>query len=347
MDGREGIALSGSPPYYFNTGVSESGPNSGSIYGPSEQAELSHPTAFQSLASPNLSIQTNAGGSAYQAGDPSLDFSQGINMGVASSVSLSDSGKKKRGRPRKYGPDGANMSLALSPLPSNPSAGDVMQGEMEKKNRGRPRGSGRKQRLASLGEWMNSSAGMAFTPHVIHIAQGEDIASKLLAFAQQRPRALCVMSATGSISAVTLRQPLSSDSTLTYEGHFEILCLSGSYLVSDEGGPTNRTGGLSISVCTPDGLVIGGAIGGRLVAASLVQAIVCSFVYDGPKSKTKTEVNAIGEQASAVPPNESSSPPPPSDATQNMDPIPEVSRWPPSSPPDARDVNTEIDLAQG
>ena len=78
-----------------------------------------------------------------------------------------------------------------------------------------------------------------------------------------------------------------------------------------------------------------------------LQAIVCSFVYDGPKSKTKTEVNAIGEQASAVPPNESSSPPPPSDATQNMDPIPEVSRWPPSSPPDARDLNTEIDLAQG
>lgn len=153
MDGREGIALSGSPPYYFNTGVSGPGPNSGSIYGSGEQDQLSHPTAFKNLANPNLSVQTNVGGSAYQAQDPSLNFSQGINVGVDSNVSLSDSGKKKRGRPRKYGPDGGNMALALSPLSSNPSTGDVMQVEGEKKNRGRPRGSGRKQRLASLGKF--------------------------------------------------------------------------------------------------------------------------------------------------------------------------------------------------
>ncbi|KAL8114582.1 AT-hook motif nuclear-localized protein 11-like [Apium graveolens] len=343
MDVREEITLSGSP-CYFNTGLSGSGPNSGSVYGSDEQSQLSHPTVFKNLESRNLLVQTNVGGLAYNAQD---SYSQCIDVGVGSSVSLSDSGKKKRGRPRKYGPEGGNMSLALSPLSSNPSTGDGMQVEGEKKNRGRPRGSGRKQRLASLGEWMNSSAGMAFTPHVIHIAQGEDIASKLLAFAQQRPRALCVLSASGSVSAVTLRQPMSSDSTLIYEGHFEILCLSGSYLVSDKGGPNNRTGGLSISVCTPDGLVIGGAIGGRLIAASLVQAIVCSFVYDGLITKTKTEVDVKAEQTSEAHPNESSSPPPPLDAAQIMNPNPEVAHWPPSSRPDVRDLNTEIDLARG
>lgn len=153
MDEREEITLSGSPPYYFNTGVSGSGPNSGSIYGSDERVQLSHPTAFKNLSNPNLSVQANVGGSGYQAQDPSLSFGQGINVGVGSSVSLSDSGKKKRGRPRKSGPDGANMSLALSPLSSNPSTGDVMQVEGEKKNRGRPRGSGRKQRLASLGKF--------------------------------------------------------------------------------------------------------------------------------------------------------------------------------------------------
>lgn len=154
MDGREGIELSGSPPYYFNTGVGGPGPNSGSIYGSGEQPELSHSTGFKNLPNPNLSILTNVGGSAYQAEDQSLNFSsQGINIGVASTVSSSDSGKRKRGRPRKYGPDGANMSLALSPLSSNPSTGEIMQAEKEKKNRGRPRGSGRKQRLASLGKF--------------------------------------------------------------------------------------------------------------------------------------------------------------------------------------------------
>lgn len=55
------------------------------------------------------------------------------------------------------------------------------------------------------------------------------------------------------------------------QGRFEILCLSGSYLVSENGSPQNRTGGISISVCSPDGHVIGGAIGGRLIAASPVQ----------------------------------------------------------------------------
>ncbi|XLR19686.1 hypothetical protein S83_047598, partial [Arachis hypogaea] len=38
-----------------------------------------------------------------------------------------------------------------------------------------PPGSGRKQQLASLGEWMNSSAGMAFSPHVISVEPGEPL----------------------------------------------------------------------------------------------------------------------------------------------------------------------------
>nr|KAJ0200693.1 hypothetical protein LSAT_V11C600301300 [Lactuca sativa] len=62
-------------------------------------------------------------------------------------------------------------------------------------------------------------------------------------------------------------------------GRFEVLCLSGSYLPSENGDPGNRTGRLSISVCTGDGNVIGGAVGGRLVAYTLVQVVVCSFVY--------------------------------------------------------------------
>lgn len=45
----------------------------------------------------------------------------------------------------------------------------------------------------------------------------QDIAAKILSFAQQRPRALCILSANGSVSAVTLRQPTTSGATLTYE----------------------------------------------------------------------------------------------------------------------------------
>ena len=49
--------------------------------------------------------------------------------------------------------------------------------------------------------------------------------------------------------------------------------MSGSYLLAESGGPRNRTGGLSISVCSPDGHVIGGAIGGRLIASSPAQVL--------------------------------------------------------------------------
>ena len=55
------------------------------------------------------------------------------------------------------------------------------------------------------------------------------------------------------------------------QGRFEILSLSGSYLMTDGGGSRSRSGGLSISLASPDGRVIGGGVGGLLIAASNVQ----------------------------------------------------------------------------
>lgn len=45
----------------------------------------------------------------------------------------------------------------------------------------------------------------------------QDVAEKILSFAQQRQRALCILSGNGSVSAVTLRQFSSSGGTVTYE----------------------------------------------------------------------------------------------------------------------------------
>ncbi|OVA07701.1 AT hook [Macleaya cordata] len=69
---------------------------------------------------------------------------------VATSVSVALAGtavKKKRGRPRKYGPDGS-VSLALSPMPisasapSVPSVPSAGSGDFSaKRGRGRPAGS--------------------------------------------------------------------------------------------------------------------------------------------------------------------------------------------------------------
>ncbi|RDX98662.1 AT-hook motif nuclear-localized protein 6 [Mucuna pruriens] len=192
-------------------------------------------------------------------------------------------GKKKRGRPRKYGPDG---KVALSPMPissSIPLTGDF---SAWKKGRGKPLESIKKSfkfyevqgQGAGPGYGIAYSVGANFTPHVLTVNDGEDVTMKIMSFSQQGCRAICILSANGTISNVTLRQPTSSGGTLTYEGRFEILSLSGSYMPTENGLTRSRSGGMSVSLASPDGRVMGGGLAGLLVAAGPVQVVVASFL---------------------------------------------------------------------
>lgn len=60
------------------------------------------------------------------------------------------------------------------------------------------------------------------------------------------------------------------------QGQFEILSLSGSFLLSDIEGQRSRTGGLSVLLVSSDGRVLGGCVAGLLTAASPVQV---TFMY--------------------------------------------------------------------
>ncbi|KAL9246722.1 hypothetical protein vseg_020220 [Gypsophila vaccaria] len=369
MDGREGMTLQGSTPYYLHrsiSGAQQQGqgqignltaqnqgyrPSNPSFSG-SQQGQIGH---FRPAFNVEGGSGGGGGGSHSNNGPPPPAPPQGFTITVDGGPFSGDGPvKKKRGRPRKYGPDGpggpssvsgsgggartgagsGTVSLGLSP--SSPNSG----GLVERKKRGRPPGSGRKQRLASVGEWMNNSAGAAFMPHVIHVHPGEDIAEKILSFAQQRPRALCIMSGSGGVSAVTLRQPGSSAGTVTFEGRFEILCLSGSYLVCETGGPRNRTGGVNVSLSSPDGHVIGGAVGGRLVASKPVQVVVCSFVYGSIKGKSK-ESDEKDERSSEQPESYRSTMQISASSSQNV-----AGSWP-GQKVDMRNLNADIDLADG
>lgn len=62
------------------------------------------------------------------------------------------------------------------------------------------------------------------------------------------------------------------------QGRFEILTLTGSYTVSDNGGIKSRSGGLSVSLASPDGRVIGGGVAGLLMAASPIQVTTFPFI---------------------------------------------------------------------
>ncbi|MCD7447884.1 AT hook motif domain containing protein, expressed [Datura stramonium] len=220
--------------------------------------------------------------------------------------------KRKRGRPRKYGPDGS-MALGLNPAASPPVAGGPPGSSLSlqepvnsaaaqtlsvgpssptslKKARGRPPGSSKKQQIDNLG----STTGFGLTPHVIIVKAGEDVAYKIMSFSQNGPRTVCIMSASGAISNVTLRQTATSGGTATYEGRFDILSLSGSFMLSEIGGQQSRTGGLSVSLAGSDGRVLGGCVAGVLTAASPVQVIVFSFIADGrkePKSANHFEAS--------------------------------------------------------
>lgn len=263
------------------------------------------------------------GGSINNSGGSQPSSGLMVNMGE----------KKKRGRPRKYGPDGAPVHVVglgspqsrATPnsgptgtsgpsgfIPTNLGSPTGMgsgpsgvpglssgDGSNVIKKRGRPSGSGRKMQMAALG-----SAGSGFTPHIITVNTGEDVSAKIMSFSQNGSRAICILSANGAISNVTLRQAATSGGTVTYEGRFEILSLSGSFLLTESGGHRSRTGGLSISLANPDGRVLGGGVAGLLTAASPVQVVVGSFIPEGKK-----ELKHISFQQPFTAPNPTNSGP--------------------------------------
>ncbi|XP_023006607.1 AT-hook motif nuclear-localized protein 9-like [Cucurbita maxima] len=334
MDRRDPMALSGSQSFYIQRGMSNSG---------------SGGQGLRSSPNPNVAFQTNTSGNNVGSGlpmDPNPALSPyGGNVGAQSGGMMgSEPVKRKRGRPRKYGTEGT-VSLALSPSPS--AVNPAIVGSSPKRGRGRPPGSGKKQQLASLGEKLSGSAGMGFTPHVITIGVGEDIAAKITSFSQQGPRVVCILSANGAVSTVTLRQPSSSGGTVTYEGRFEIICLSGSYALGEAVGSRNRSGGLSVSLASPDGRVVGGGVGGALIAATPVQVIVGSFMWGGSKSKYKKREAIEGvidsdqqavDHAVAIANVQQN---------QNLTSTSSVSMWPSSQSLDMRNAHIDIDLMRG
>jgi len=92
---------------------------------------------------------------------------------------------------------------------------------------------------------------------------------------------------------------------LTYEGRFELLSLSGSFMPTENGGTRSRSGGMSVSLASPDGRVVGGGVAGLLVAASPVQVVVGSFLptyqIEQKTKKPRYESTSISMPAAAIP----------------------------------------------
>ncbi|CAL5322067.1 unnamed protein product [Camellia sinensis] len=201
-----------------------------------------------------------------------------------------ESVRRKRGRPRKYGTPEQAAAAKRAPSSSHltkkkeqPFGGGVGASSLSSPSK--------KSQLAALG-----NAGQGFTPHIISVAAGEDTHQKIMLFMQQTKREICILSASGSISNPCLRQPATSGGNITYEGRFDILSLSGSYIRTELGG---RTGGLSVCLSSTDGHIIGGGIGGPLKAAGPVQVIVGTFLID-TKKDIIADAKGVGASVSGV-----------------------------------------------
>uniref|UniRef100_A0A6N2LWY9 AT-hook motif nuclear-localized protein n=2 Tax=Salix viminalis TaxID=40686 RepID=A0A6N2LWY9_SALVM len=189
--------------------------------------------------------------------------------------------KRKRGRPRKYGTP--EQALAAKKTASSNSAAAYRE---KKEHRAGSSStissfsaySSKKYQHSSLG-----SAGHGFTPHVITVAEGEDVTQKIMYFLQQSMREMCILSASGSISSASLSQPATSGGNIAYEGRFKIISLCGSYVRTEMGG---RAGGLSVCLSDTSGQIIGGGVGGPLKAAGPVQVIVGTFMLDNKKNSS-------------------------------------------------------------
>lgn len=145
------------------------------------------------------------------------------------------------------------------------------EGEISRRPRGRPAGSKNKPKPPII---ITRDSANALRTHVMEVADGCDVMEGIATFARRRQRGVCIMSGSGTVTNVTLRQPASPGAVVTLHGRFEILSLSGSFLPPP--APPAATG-LTIYLAGGQGQVVGGGVVGPLLAAGPVVIMAASF----------------------------------------------------------------------
>ncbi|XP_073132920.1 AT-hook motif nuclear-localized protein 22-like [Henckelia pumila] len=137
--------------------------------------------------------------------------------------------------------------------------------------RGRPAGSKNKPKAPVI---VTRDGGNALRNHVMEISDGCDIIDSVSKFAHRRQKGVCIMSGSGYVVNVTVKQPASPRSVVTLQGRFEILSLTGSFLPPP--APPAATG-LTVYLSGGQGQVVGGSVVGPLLASGPVIVMAASF----------------------------------------------------------------------
>ncbi|XP_047954294.1 AT-hook motif nuclear-localized protein 15-like [Salvia hispanica] len=188
--------------------------------------------------------------------------------------------------------------------------------------RGRPPGSKNKPRAPVV---ITKESANALRSHVLEIGSGSDVLDSIAAFAHRRHLGVSVLSGSGVVTNVTLRQP-AGGGVLSLTGRFEILSLSGAFLPPPS--PPGATG-LTVYLAGSQGQVVGGPVVGTLIASGPVMVIAATFTNatferlpledDGegmPSQQTPLPQQNAAAAAMAEPP------PPSSAAMYNNMPLP-------------------------
>ncbi|KAJ8447359.1 hypothetical protein Cgig2_013136 [Carnegiea gigantea] len=164
--------------------------------------------------------------------------------------------------------------------------------QIQRRPRGRPAGSKNKPKPPII---ITRDSANALRSHVMEVADGCDVVDSMAHFARRRQRGVCVLSGTGAVANVTLRQPGAPPGTVvTLLGRFEILSLSGSILPPP--APPVASG-LSIYLAGGQGQVVGGGVVGPLLASGPVVIMAASF---GNAAYERLPLEADPEEAAAI-----------------------------------------------
>ncbi|KAJ7944601.1 AT-hook motif nuclear-localized protein [Quillaja saponaria] len=161
--------------------------------------------------------------------------------------------------------DGPHQGLEL--VSASAGSGDIVG----RRPRGRPPGSKNKGKPPVI---ITRESANTLRAHILEVSNGCDVFDCVATYARRRQRGICILSGSGTVTNVSLRQPAAAGAVVTLHGRFEILSLSGSVLPPP--APPGATS-LTIFLAGGQGQVVGGSVVGELIAAGPVIVIAASF----------------------------------------------------------------------
>ncbi|KAG6402659.1 hypothetical protein SASPL_134861 [Salvia splendens] len=147
--------------------------------------------------------------------------------------------------------------------------------EVVRRPRGRPPGSKNKPKPPVI--ITRDAAEPAMSPYVLELPGGVDIVDSTARFCRKRNIGLCLLSGSGAVTNVTLKQPSSTPgATVTFHGRFDILSISATVL-PPAAANSSPSSPFSLSLAGPQGQVVGGHVVGPLISAGTIYLVAANF----------------------------------------------------------------------